>query len=353
MKKIKVLIVDDSKTMREWLSHLLESDPEITVIGKAADPYEARDLIKKTNPDVLTLDIIMPKMDGITFLKNLMRLHPLPVVMISSLTETGSVVALEALSLGAIDYFPKPSKQEYQNPKLYKDNLINSIKNAARSNLRGLFKSTLADRRIEHIVYHSTILKKVIIVIGASTGGVEAIETILCNLPKTFPPIVIVQHIRPEFSAAFAKRINSTLRLNIKEAENNEEIVPGSVYIAPSGQHLIIKKVQKQFFCNFEDTPPVHGLKPSIDVLFSSAANSAKENAIGVLLTGMGDDGAQGAKEIRQAGGIVIAQDKESSVVWGIPGAAVKLNAADYITPLEEIPETLFRVLDNIAHKNL
>jgi len=354
MSKMKVLIVDDSKMIREWLTQLVESDPELSVIGTAVDPYEARSLIKKSNPDVILLDIIMPKMDGITFLKRIMHLHPIPVVMISSLTETGSVVALEALSSGAIDYFPKPSKKEYEDFEDYRNKLILTIKNAARSNIKRTFTSNLAKRKIEHIVYHSDLLKKIVIAIGSSTGGIEAVEEILSNLPKTFPPIVLVQHLHVELSSAFVSRMNKIVKnLKVKLAKNNEEIVPGCVYLAPSHMHLCIHEAQNKFIVCFQDIAPVHGNKPSIDVLFSSLAHSVANNAVGILLSGRGEDGAAGAKEIHDAGGVIIAQDKESSVVWDIPEAAVKQNVVDYVKPLSEISETLFSVLDNIAQKRL
>lgn len=351
MKKIKVLIVDDSKTMCEWLTQVLSSDPQILVVGHALDPYMARDLIKSTNPDVLTLDIIMPRMDGLTFLKNIMRLHPMPVVMLSSLTDISSVIALEALALGAFDYCPKPTPHEIENKEPYVKNLIATIKEAASANLKHFSSKISIPANLEHLSYNSETLRDIIIVIGASTGGIETIEYILSLLPKTFPPIVITQHIRQEFSSSFANRINKLSLLNIKEARDKEEIMPGNVYIAPGWIHLCIKELNNRLFCSLEDTPPKNGHKPSVDVLFHSAAGISGKHIIGVLLTGMGTDGAEGAKAIHQTGGIIIAQDKETSVVWGMPGSAVKLNAVDYILPLNEIPAKLFRIFDELALK--
>lgn len=353
-EKIKVLIVDDSKTMREWLAHALSSDPDIIVVGQASDPFVARDLIKKTNPTVLTLDIIMPNMDGITFLQNLMRLHPLPVIVISSLTEQKNGVALEAMAMGAFDYLPKPSfnKSEITIEENYIKELIDRIKNAAKIKLDYLpNKKTTEFKTINQQIYQSTFLDDIVIVVGASTGGIEAIETILKNLPKVFPPILIAQHIRQEFSKAFANRIGKLYRLNVCEANNLAPIMPGNVYIAPGGKHLDITTVGNLHICKLIETDVVEGHKPSIDILFNSAARVYKKNTIAILLTGMGQDGASGAKKIHDAGGTVIVQDKKTSVVWGMPGAAVKLKAADHILPLEEIPPAIFKIIDSLAMK--
>ncbi len=346
-KKIKVLIVEDSKSMQEILTNLLSTDPTVEIVGKAPDPYVARELIKKFNPDVLTLDIIMPRMDGITFLKNLMRLHPLPVVMISALTEKGSSIALEALSLGAIDYLPKPKPFELDIEGSYAKNLIRIVKSASLAHVTAKKEIKTSKKAFEPI-YHSDFLRKTLIVMGASTGGVEAFEYILGQLPKTFPAIVITQHIRPEFSSAFVERLNRFSNLMVKEASDNEEITPGKVFIAPGNSHLIVNQLGDKWFCNLKEGEPVNGHKPSIDVLFQSAARMVNSKIISILLTGMGEDGAQGAKDIHDAGGLVIVQDKESSVVFGMPGAAIKLNAVDYILPLNEIPNRLTSMVSNL-----
>lgn len=348
MKNIKVLIVDDSKVMQDMLANILSSDAEIEVVGKACDPFVARDLIKQTNPDILTLDIMMPNMDGITFLKNLMRLHPLPVVMISSLTQKNSAYSLEALALGAIDYIPKPSFKD-MNSKRYIAELIATIKNSAKVTVypRIFHKKLNEPTLFDTTKLNSNILKDNIIAIGASIGGIEAIESILTQLPKVFPPIVITQHIKKEFNLAFSNRINKLCSLTVKQADHNELIVPGFVYMAPCHAHLTIEKSPQGHKITLTDEPPFNGHKPSINALFYSIASAVSKNAIAILLTGMGTDGAEGLKKIREAGGITIAQDEESSVVWGMPGTAVKLNAADYILSLEQIPLKIFQILDD------
>ncbi len=348
-KKTRVLIVDDSKFMRNLLEKILSGDPDILVVGKASDPYAARDLIKKVYPHVLTLDVMMPGMDGITFLKNLMRLHPLPVVMISSLTEEDSAIALEALALGAVDYISKPSTDELGNIKPYADKIIERVKNAAKAKVVAKNYTENIKSSLERAIYKSDFLKKHIIAMGSSTGGIEAVESILRQLPKTFPGIVLTQHIRQDFVTPFTNRINKLCRVKVVEAKKGEEIVPGCVYVAPSDYHLAVESYKNQFYCTLTNASPVNGHRPSVDVLFHSVAENLGPSGIGVLLTGMGIDGANGAKAIHDAGGIVIAQDEATSVVWGMPGAAVKLKAADYITPLLDIPQQLFQILDEMA----
>lgn len=350
-KKISVLIIDDSKVMRKFLEKILASDPDIMVVGSAPDPYTARDLIKKLNPDVLTLDIIMPKMDGVTFLKNLMRLHPIPVVMISSLTERGSSIALEALALGAVDYLPKPSVRELEQMDDYAKKLIKTLKAAAQTKISKYKNYSLNMKSVESMIYQADFLRNKLIAIGGSTGGIEAIESILLQFPKTFPGIVITQHIRREFVTPFVRRINKLCHLMVMEAKKDTAILPGTVYIAPGSHHLSVQKRDNHYYCHLDNTAPVNGHKPSVNVLFQSVAKAAGPNAIGVLLTGMGEDGALGAKEIHDTGGTVIVQDKESSVVWGMPGSAVQLKAADFILPLQDIPAKIFQILDLMAQK--
>jgi len=347
MKKIKILIIDDSKLMRDMLSTIFSSDPEIEVVGTASDPYIARNLIKKTNPDILTLDIMMPNMDGITFLKNLMRLHPLPVVMISSLTQKNSSYSLEALAIGAIDYIPKPSLKDFSS-KLYVSELITTIKNASKAIVQPQMTQKKVDVPLffNERILNANLLHNNIITIGASIGGIEAIETILTQLPAIFPPIIITQHIRKEFSLAFSNRINKLCKLTVKQAENKELLTPGFAYMAPYDLHVTIKKVPEGNMIVLNNNPPLEGHRPSINILFTSVAESIGKNAIGILLTGMGTDGAMGLKKIHDTGGITIAQDEESSVVWGMPGAAVKLNAADYVLPLDQIVAKVFQILD-------
>ncbi len=346
MKPIKVLIIDDSKLMQQILTEILSSDPEIQVIGCAGDAYIARDIIKKSNPDVITLDIMMPHMDGITFLKNLMRLHPMPVVMISSLTQSGNTFSLEALAIGAIDSIHKPSQRELAS-KEYQNNLITVIKNAAVANVRPYIPRKISEP--DHVYYQNKLLGNVIITIGASTGGIEALESILVDLPKVLPPIVITQHIKREFCNAFVSRINKLCSTTVCLGKNYEELLPGHAYIAPGDSHMVIDKQHNRFYCMLNNGPPLNGHKPSVDALFYSVAKKAGPHAIGIILTGIGTDGSEGLKAIHDAGGKTIAQNKESSVVWGMPGAAVKLEAADYILPLNKIAKKILYILDEKA----
>jgi two-component system chemotaxis response regulator CheB len=342
----KVVIIEDSKLMQKIIAKILTSDPEIEVVGIADDPLIARDLIKKTNPDVLTLDIMLPHMDGITFLKNIMNLHPMPVVMVSNLTEKNSIIALEALSIGAVDYISKPNHAD-RSLTYFEKTLPTIVKNAAKTNVtKNIGEPMPVGNQFQHLMRQSNLLKDEIIAIGASTGGIEAIETVLLQLPQVVPPIVIVQHIKKEFCTAFSRRINQVYGLASSVPEDHGEIKPGFIYIAPADHHLIIKKRDKGYIAVYDNSPPINNHKPSIDKLFESVALAAGDNAIGVLLTGMGTDGAQGLKKIHDAGGATIAQDQESSVVWGMPGAAVKLNAVDHVVSLNHIHQAILQAMD-------
>jgi len=343
-KTIRVLIVDDSALTRKILREILSSDPAIEVVGTAMDPYIARTKIKQMNPDVLTLDVEMPKMNGISFLKNLMRLRPMPVVMVSSLTQKGADIALEALGHGAVDYVGKPDVSSETRLADYSEEIINKIKMAASINQ---IPCTTAGQRGAHAYTSNTkataLVKQkngqVIVVIGASTGGTEAIKEIIIRLQPDSYSVIVVQHIPSAFSTAFAERINKISSLEVCEASDNQKILPGHVYVAPGDKHLKIVRdgSSGSYFCKLDDSAPVNRHKPSVDVLFRSISASAGSNAIGILLTGMGSDGAQGLKEIHDTGAITIAQDEQSSVVWGMPGEAVKLGAADFILPLDKI----------------
>lgn len=349
-KKIRVITVDDSKIMLELLNKVLSSEPDIEVIGSAQDPYEARDLIKSLNPDVITLDIMLPKMDGITFLKNIMRLRPMPVVMVSSLTKEKQPIALTALELGAIDYIAKPSSQSEDELSNFSYRLVQIIRAAASANvyLRATTETCRNELvQVRDIFTNHEDLRSVVVAIGASTGGVEALETILSTFPKAFPPVLVVLHIRKEFISSFAQRIAKLCNLVVKEAVEGDALSPGCVYIAPSEHHMTMKNTIEGYVVELNDNPPVNGHKPSIDVLFQSIAVVVGYNSVGVLLTGMGKDGAEGLKAIKYSGGATIAQDEESSVVWGMPGAAVKLDAVDYVMSLSEIPQKILNCLDS------
>lgn len=351
-KPIRVLIIDDSALVRKLLTRILETDAGIEVAGTATDPYAAREKIKKLKPDVLTLDVAMPKMDGITFLRNLMRLHPMPVVMLSCLTEKGADIALQALELGAIDFISKPKTDLNHNLEQYSEEIITKLKTAAKSRVQAYTDRPvrlvqqdpgLATKAVHkhNSTNEDTVTTNSIIVIGASTGGTEAIKSLLATLPITAPGTVITQHIPAAFSARFAENANNISAMNVCEAQDDQLILQGHVYIAPGDRHLTVVRKNRDYYCKLSDGPSVNRHKPSVDVLFRSASESAGPNAVGVLLTGMGDDGARGLKEMQQAGAMTIAQDEHSSVVWGMPGAAVKLGAADKILPLDRIPNAL------------
>jgi len=344
---IRVLIIDDSALVRQLLAELLRTDSGIEVVGTAPDAYIARHKIKTLNPDVLTLDVEMPRMDGVTFLRNLMRLRPMPVVMVSSLTDRGAEVTLDALSLGAVDYLPKPKLDVAIKLGEYRDELIEKIHAAARARLRPrplavevlprdipLNSATAVMPRLAPLRFKSS---ERLIAVGASTGGTEAIRDFLSGMPPDAPGIVIAQHIPKVFSGPFAERLNRIGPLRVAEAVDGEEIRPGHVYIAPGDQHLMVQRRGGCWICCLDEGPPVNRHRPSVDVLFRSVAQQAGAHAVGVLLTGMGKDGALGLKEIQEAGGATLVQDEATSVVWGMPGEAVELGAADEILPLSRI----------------
>ncbi len=358
MKKIKVLIIDDSALVRKMLTEILGSDKEIEVIGSAADPIIAREKIKQLNPDVLTLDVEMPRMDGVTFLANLMRLRPMPVVMVSTLTEAGAEITLDALELGAIDFITKPKIDFNNSIEGYSEEIIEKVKIASiahiRSNLGKSKKSSKKVKKLE-VTKKNTAdvvlelksgkrnykLTDTIIAIGASTGGTEAIKEVLEDMPQDSPGVVITQHIPENFSTSFALRMDKISPMKVCEATDGQQILPGHAYIAPGNRHMLVEKSGARYICRLNDGPAVSRHKPSVNVLFRSVANQLGQNAIGVILTGMGDDGAEGLLEMKQAGADTLAQDEQSSVVWGMPGEAVKRDAADSILPLSQIASRL------------
>ncbi|NOQ81566.1 MAG: chemotaxis-specific protein-glutamate methyltransferase CheB [Methylophaga sp.] len=358
MAKIAVLVVDDSALVRKLLSEVLNSDPDIEVVGTAIDPYQAREKIKKLRPDVLTLDVEMPRMDGVTFLRNLMRLHPMPVVMVSTLTEQGAQVTLEALELGAVDFVAKPKIDLSNTLGDYADEIIEKVKTAAVVNVNALVHdkpivqdvpekltadAVLSKRDPATIPSHLKTTDK-IIAIGSSTGGTEAIKEVLSRLPADCPGIVITQHIPASFSGPFAERVNGLSAIEVCEAEDGQQILPGHAYIAPGDKHLIVERRGARFYCKLNDGPAVSRHKPSVDVLFRSVAQNAGVNAIGVMLTGMGDDGAKGMLEMKEAGAFNFVQDEKSCVVWGMPMQAIKNGAAGLQVPLTKIADKLMSV---------
>jgi two-component system chemotaxis response regulator CheB len=346
MNRIKVLIIDDSALVRRLLRAIFQTDREIEVCGEAPDAYVARELIKQHNPDVLTLDVEMPKMDGLTFLANLMRLRPTPVVMISSLTEAGASVTLDALELGAIDFVAKPKLDLAHGLDEAATEILAKVKMAARAKVNAVTKRVEAQVRRPATSERLFRTTDRIIAIGASTGGTEAIRELLTSFPPDAPGTVITQHIPSGYSRAFAQRLDRDCSVTVCHAEDGQRILPGHAYVAPGGQHLSIIRSGAYWICKVAAGEPVNRHMPSVDVLFQSVVSSAGANATGVLLTGMGDDGARGLLELRKAGAMTICQDEATSVVWGMPGAAVKLGAAVLVLPLEEIAS---RALDSVA----
>lgn len=347
--KIKVLIVDDSALVRQTLSEILSSDPDIEVIGMAQDPIVAVQKISEQVPDVITLDVEMPRMDGITFLQKIMSQHPIPVVMCSSLAEEGNETTLKALEYGAVDIITKPKMGTKQFIEESRIRICDSVKAAAAAHLRPIrairevSPKYTADVMIEPPNAKAMIqTTEKIVAVGASTGGTEALSVFLQMLPADTPGIVIVQHMPENFTAAFAKRLDSICRVTVKEAENNDSVVRGHVLIAPGNKHTLLKRSGARYYVEVKDGPLVSRHRPSVDVLFRTAARYAGKNAVGVILTGMGDDGARGMKEMHDAGAATIAQDEATCVVFGMPNEAIKMGGVDKILPLEKIAvETL------------
>ncbi len=342
MKPIKVLIVDDSTLIRELLTSLLGMADDIHVVGAASDPIRAREMIKEFNPDVITLDIEMPKMDGLTFLEKIMTLRPTPVVMVSSLTQEGAEVNLKALELGAVDVFGKPTLELRKNFNKRIDELLTKIRVASKAHVIPLPKTKIEEVKIENLSGKIKSVEKVI-VIGASTGGVEAIREIITALPANSPPILIVQHMPPNFTKTFAKRLNKISKVTVVEAQDDEPILPGHVYVAPGDRHLQISKAGKGYKCVLDDSDRVSGHKPSVDMLFRSASEVIGENCVAAILTGMGKDGAHGMLALRNSGAITIGQDEASSIVYGMPKAAFELGAVQCQLGLSKIPKELMK----------
>ncbi len=331
----RVLIVDDSGFVRKLLTEVLSQDPQIEVVGTARDPFEARDLIKKLNPDVLTLDVEMPRMDGITFLTNLMRLRPMPVVMVSSLTAAGADATMAALQAGAVDFVTKPSLDLSAGLHGLAGELVAKVKNAATANVTARLMTATHRTSSEKVKALQTTDR--LIAIGASTGGTEAIADVLVTMPPDAPAIVIAQHIPEMFSGRFAARLDRDTNLVVREANDGAPLLTGHAYVAPGGKHLRVERSGLKYFCAIGDDEPVNRHRPSVDVLFESVAKNVGHNAVAMLLTGMGADGAAGLLTVKQSGATTIVQDKETSVVWGMPGEAFKRGAACEVLPLSKI----------------
>jgi two-component system chemotaxis response regulator CheB len=338
---IKVLIVDDSAVVRTIFTKELSQDPDIEIIGAAPDPYVARDMIVKLQPDVVTLDIEMPRMDGVTFLRKLMKYHPLPVIVVSSLTKKGSDLAMEALVEGAVEVMCKPGPSYSVGDMSL--SLIDKIKAAARVNVQTM--QAVRGRGPHNPVKLSlTKTTNKVFALGASTGGTQALEFILMSMPAHAPGILIVQHMPERFTKSFAERLNEICRIEIREAQDNDRVIPGRALIAPGNQHMVLRRSGANYYVEVKTGPLVKRQRPSVEVLFNSVAKYAGGNAVGILLTGMGSDGAEGLLKMKQAGAATIAQDEKSCVVFGMPKEAIQLGAVDSVLDLKLIPEAMLNL---------
>ena len=352
MNKIKVLIVDDSAVVRQTLEEILSSDPAIEVMATASDPFIAADKIKKEAPDVITLDVEMPRMDGLTFLHKIMTQHPLPVVMCSSLTEKGCETALKALEYGAVDIITKPRMGAGKFLNESKIRICDAVKAAGRARVTSICanrKKAVGKLTADAVIAPPTGRAMIsttekIVAVGASTGGTEALRIFLEAFSQDCPGIVIVQHMPEHFTTAFAKRLNGICRIEVKEATNGESVLRGQALIAPGNRHLMLKRSGARYHVEVKEGPLVCRHRPSVDVLFRSAARYAGKNAVGVILTGMGDDGARGMLEMKEAGAATVAQDEKSCIVFGMPNEAIKRNAVDKVLPLEAIAKEVLKL---------
>ncbi len=354
--KTKVLIVDDSALIRSVLREIVSDQPDMEVVGVAPDPLVAREMIRQTNPDVLTLDVEMPKMDGLDFLERLMRLRPMPVVMVSSLTERGSETTLRALELGAVDFVAKPKISIQSGMRDYADLIADKIRIASRARVRarqrmvdgvnGADGGDGADSARAMPALRTPFgSSEKLIIIGASTGGTEAIREFLQQMPSDCPGILIVQHMPEGFTRSFAQRLDSLCRISVKEAEHGDRVLPGHAYLAPGHSHLLLARSGANYVTALDQGPPVNRHRPSVDVLFESAAANAGRNALGVILTGMGKDGAAGMLKMREAGATNFAQDESTCVVFGMPREAIAVGAVHEIAPLVQLPRLVMEQL--------
>ena len=351
--KIKVLVIDDSALIRSLLTEIINSQRDMEVIGAAPDPLIARDMIKQLNPDVLTLDVEMPKMDGLDFLEKLMRLRPMPVVMVSTLTERGSEITMRALELGAIDFVTKPKMSISDGMREYTDIIADKIRAASQARIASLPRHHSSSNGVvaPTPLRNPLVSSEKLLIIGASTGGTEAIKSFLLQMPSDCPGILITQHMPAGFTKSFANRLDSLCQISVKEAAGGERILPGHAYIAPGDKHLLLARSGANYVTQLSDDPPVNRHKPSVDVLFESAAEYAGKNVIGVILTGMGKDGAVGMAQMRNAGSYNFAQNEESCVVYGMPKEAVAHGGVDEVAHLNDLPKLVLNYLmSNSTH---
>lgn len=342
---IKVLIVDDSATARAVLKEILNAAPGIEVVGVAPDAYVARDKVVQLRPDVICLDVEMPRMDGVSFLKKLMVHMPTPVVMVSSLTRQGAQVTLDALEAGAVDYVAKPHSNIYDGADEIKHELVEKVRIAARAHVK-----KKAPEEIKKIAAYTPLAETTqkVIAIGASTGGTEALKEVLMRMPRNSPGIMVVQHMPGTFTKQFAQRLNELCEMNVKEAQNGDHVGIGEVLIAPGNFHMVLRRSGARYYVEIGDGRNVSGHKPSVDVLFSSVAKAAGRNAIGVILTGMGADGAKGMAAMHDEGALTVAQDEKSCVVFGMPKVAIEKGGVDHVVPLDKIAQKTIELLQSI-----
>jgi len=351
-RKIKVLVIDDSALIRSVMKEIINREADMECVGAAPDPLVAREMIRTLNPDVLTLDVEMPRMDGLDFLERLMRLRPMPVVMVSTLTESGSDITFRALELGAVDFVSKPKLDIARGMEEYAVQITDKLRAAAQARVHKIpFAQVVQERFSADAILPSVaghlFSTEQLIVIGASTGGTEAIKEILTKLPADAPGVLVTQHMPEHFTKSFADRLNTLCRISVKEAEQNERILPGYAYIAPGHSHLLIKRSGTNYMTQLDQGELVNRHRPSVDVLFRSAANVAGANALGVILTGMGRDGVQGLLEMKQAGSYTIAQDEASCVVFGMPKEAIAAGGACEVLPLQNIARRTMEYLES------
>ena len=350
---IKVLIVDDSALVRSLLSEIIRTAPGFVLVGAAPDAYVARDMVKTFSPDVITLDIEMPRMDGLSFLEKLMTARPTPVVMISTLTEAGADATLRALELGAVDFIPKPKLGITEGIREYSELILEKLAAASKVKIRALNSvSRHIESSGEKIPREHLQSTEKIIAIGASTGGTEAIKDVLMQLPADAPGIVMTQHMPPGFTRTFAERLNKLTKLHVTEAKGGERILPGHAYLAPGGFHLLVTRSGADYVLKLSESAPVHLHRPAVDVMMESVAVAGGKNVIGVLLTGMGKDGGKGMLDIHNRGGYTIAQDEQSCVVYGMPKEAVNLGAVDEVADLHNIGTVILKKLKEMGAGN-
>jgi len=350
-KKIRVLIVDDSALIRGVMTEILNDDPEIEVVGTAPDPYVARDKIKTLQPDVLTLDVEMPKMDGLTFLKKLMAARPMPVVMVSSLTEQGAATTMQALESGAVDFVTKPTLDIQHGLADLAHQITSKVKAAAQATVKKRTPPTDCSEQIKALAAQSAMIKTTdtIIAIGSSTGGTEALRELLEVLPPNMPPILLTQHMPEHFTKTFADRLNELCQINVKEAQEGDSVIPGQALLAPGNYHMELRRSGAKYYVTLNQEPQVNRHRPAVDPMFQSVAKYAGPNSVGVILTGMGNDGAAGMLDMKKAGAFNLAQDEASCVVFGMPKEAIKSGGVDKILPLSDIPSAILAHLKMIS----